>query len=132
MYIDMALIGIIWALTTGRLAYRVYVRRDILGDKKPELAPRDIQKALQRVSVKLEMGNSRRSNNNTLLEERAHYPRVAEGNIEIKEEVRKKQNRRARKVEEGLQVAVFFFFLFFLSFFFFFFFINQVGKLIGM
>lgn len=54
VYIDMALIGVMWIVTTGKLLYRVYTRRDVIGDKKPGLETRDIQKALQRVSVILE------------------------------------------------------------------------------
>lgn len=49
MYIEMTLIGIMWFLTTGRTCYRVWIRRDITGDKRPELGAQDIQKAMQRV-----------------------------------------------------------------------------------
>ena len=41
-----------WVLTTGKLLYRVWIRRDLVTDKKPELGPKDIQRALRRVSLK--------------------------------------------------------------------------------
>jgi hypothetical protein len=48
MYVDVFLIFNMWLLTTGKTLYRVWARRDVVGDTKPELGARDIQKALQR------------------------------------------------------------------------------------
>jgi len=53
MYIELALIWIMWFLTTGRICYRVWIRRDLMGDKKPELGDHEIQKAMQRVNTQV-------------------------------------------------------------------------------
>ena len=56
--------------------HRVWVRRDIVGDKKPELATQDIHKALQRVSVMLDTEtcnlNGIHNSNNNKMEERTY------------------------------------------------------------
>jgi hypothetical protein len=76
MYIELVLVGLMWSLTTGRLVHRVWVRRDIVGDKKPELATQDIHKALQRVSVMLDTEtcnlNGIHNSNNNKMEERTY------------------------------------------------------------
>eukprot|EP00026_Physarum_polycephalum_P010848 Phypoly_transcript_11030.p1 GENE.Phypoly_transcript_11030~~Phypoly_transcript_11030.p1 ORF type:complete len:350 (+),score=19.14 Phypoly_transcript_11030:76-1125(+) len=83
IYIDMFMIAIMFSLTTGRLLYRVVLRRDILGDKKPELGRQDIQKALQRVSEQPDMDQSMIDSK----EVRTTYRRVDGVVIEIQEEV---------------------------------------------
>jgi hypothetical protein len=57
-YIDLFLIGMIWFFTTGKTLYRVYKRRDVIGDKRPELGKRDIQKALQRMESQRSGGSA--------------------------------------------------------------------------